>query len=135
MAEPGYLRLFLTFILMSSVYTQLYAASSLPKFPVELKNYVSDCYHVSPGKLTVSNNVVMLEAETSSIKSIGYCGCKTAILSYSVQANQTHKLRIPEYGRFSSFESGRYTFVIDRSYEDKNSQQQYLLRVQCAPPK
>lgn len=101
---------------------------------VNLNNRIAACNKVSVEKVFRHNNLVLADASISSIKSAGYCGCKSAVLSYSVRIDEAGKKQQGEYGRFLSFTSGKYTFVIDRDYGKKATNREYNLSIQCAPP-
>ena len=101
---------------------------------VNLNNRIAACNKVSIEKVFIHNNLVLADASISPIKSAGYCGCKSAVLSYSVRIDKMRKKQQGEYGRFLSFYSGKYTFVIDRDYSKKTANRKYNLSIQCAPP-
>jgi len=100
---------------------------------VVIDNSIEECFQIkSVGKL-VHNNVILLDTKLSTVKSVGYCGCKSAVLSHYVtthpveSGNQTR-----EHGVFSSLQQGNYTFVLDRNNASHNKS--YTLNIQCSTP-
>ncbi len=77
-----------------------------PDITVQLNNAVNECTKIVPVNHEVHNNLVLLNAEISSIKSAGHCGCKSALLSYSVEVGSSKENITGEYGTFTSFHTG-----------------------------
>lgn len=101
---------------------------------VQVDNSVEQCFQIKPLSQLVHNNVILLEAELSAVKSTGYCGCKSATLSYYVTTHPVGPSSRPEeYGVFSSLRHGKYTFVLGRTGTPENNKT-YTLSIQCASP-
>ncbi len=106
------------------------ADTPLRESPVRIENAVEDCLLVAATGEFVRNNVRLLDAELTPVKSTGYCGCKSAILSYYVPSASGEPA---ESGRFSSLRAGPVTFVLDRDL-DVATPGPDALRIQCAAP-
>lgn len=102
---------------------------------IRISNAVSECLEVSPGDSLVHNNVVLLDARLSVIKSVGYCGCKSANLSYySIKGSDDHGNVTPmDYSVFVPSEDGVYTFVVESDF-GQNDAGPRTLNIQCAGP-
>lgn len=110
-------------------------AESLRDNPsISISNLIEECFRIKPANELIHNNVIMLDAELSIIKSVGYCGCKSAVLSYYVTTRPVesrHKTK--EHGVFSPLRNGTYTFVLERN-NTRRENGSYTLNIQCASP-
>lgn len=120
-------------ILINFILVASSVADSLEQ-SVRLNNRVKACNKISVEDVITHNNVVLANSKITSIQSAGYCGCKSALLSYSVLLGDSGKNVQGEYGTFSSFHNGKFTFVVDKNYVNKHNNKQYRLSIQCAPP-
>jgi hypothetical protein len=101
---------------------------------VLIDNQIEECFQIKAINKLVHNNVILLDTELSPIKSIGYCGCKSTILSYYVVSNSIESNdQAREYSIFSSLSHEKYTFVINRN-DNSDKNQSYTVNIQCASP-
>jgi len=52
---------------------------------VEISNLIVECVQLELINKLNRNNVILLDVELLNLKSVGYCGCKSPILSYYVE--------------------------------------------------
>jgi hypothetical protein len=65
--------------------------------PVKLNNTLSHCVEISGMKITAEGKIPVLSFDLKVNKSIGECGCKSAVGSYTVYAiRKGHELGAPE---------------------------------------
>jgi len=108
--------------------------SSIKKSDIEIDNSVVECFQIEPIKTFVHNNLVLLDTKLDTIKSTGYCGCKSALLSYNVTYSNSIEVNAPKsLSVFSSFLRGKYSFVLAQNFA-LNKHRAYVLHVQCSSP-
>lgn len=99
-----------------------------------IDNAIEECFQIKPVNKLIQNNVILLDTELSTVKSVGYCGCKSAVLSYYVTTQLVESSnQAKEYSLFSSLQYSIYTFVLDRNITP-NKNKSYTLNIQCASP-
>lgn len=110
------------------------AGSFMKNSKVSIDNPIKECFQIKQVSKLIHNNLILLDTELSVIKNIGYCGCKSAILSYGVTTRPVElNGRTKEYKLFSSLREGKYTFVLDGN-GTQNKNKSYTLIIQCASP-
>ncbi len=100
---------------------------------IKIYNQVKECVEILPLKIYKYSNLTLFVTRWKIIKSTGYCGCKSALLSYRVFGEMDqHKTEIG-FGVFSSFNHQEFTFVVnpDSSY---NVYKSFSIHIQCANP-
>ncbi len=122
------------FILVSVIILSPACVAELDDHNVKLVNRIGDCHKVTITNVSSHHNLLIADAKVSSIQSAGYCGCKSAVLSYAVSATRSGKTEQIEYGRFLSFYEGKYSFLLNRGLDSKNKYTSYQLNIQCASP-
>lgn len=101
---------------------------------VEIDNSIEECFQIKSVNKLIHNNVILLETELSTVKSVGYCGCKSAVLSYYVTTHPVESSnQTKEYSVFSSPQHDKYTFVLERNDTPKKNKS-YTLNIQCSSP-
>jgi hypothetical protein len=101
---------------------------------IEIDNSVEECFQIKVVKKHIHNNVILLDTEISQVKSTGYCGCKSALLSYYVisssikSGNKTKEHRV-----FSSLTHCLYTFIVENHYLP-GTDKSYTINIQCTSP-
>lgn len=101
---------------------------------ISIDNAIESCFKVSPIRVGISHNLLLLESETSSIKSIGECGCKSAMASYhAMYENAALLISHEAYGVFSSNVTGKHSFLLTQNYIP-NQSISYTLSISCAQP-
>lgn len=99
---------------------------------IAVDNLVADCFSAKSVKSHIHNNVILIDMNISHVKDVGYCGCKSALLSYyAVPSNNKSNMQIKEYRVFSSLRRGVYTFIVENDYVP-NMDLSYTLNIQCA---
>ncbi|MDH5178269.1 MAG: DUF2195 family protein [Gammaproteobacteria bacterium] len=109
----------------------LSGCSSLPLHTVQIQNGVRDCYSFEPRELVITDKQLILTTQTRLHKSTGYCGCKSALLSYRVRNKNGDD---SGSGQILSREEKQQDFVIDRKPETGKPMKGYTLMIGCAPP-
>lgn len=108
--------------------------NSIKKSDIEVDNSVVECFQIVPVRKFVHNNLVLLDTKLNTIKSIGYCGCKSALLSYNVTYSNSIEVNTPKFlSVFSSLLRGKYSFVLAQDFA-LNKHRAYVLHVQCSSP-
>ena len=101
---------------------------------ISIDNAIESCFKARPIRVGINHNLLFLESETSSIKSIGECGCKSAMASYhAMYENAALLISHEAYGVFSSNVTGRYSFLLTQNYIP-NQSISYTLSISCAQP-
>jgi hypothetical protein len=108
--------------------------NNIKKNDIKVDNSVGECFQIEPIKKFVHNNLVLLDTKLDIIKSTGYCGCKSALLSYSVTDSNSIDVNYPKsLSIFSSLLTGKYSFVLARNFT-LNKNTAYVLHIQCSSP-
>lgn len=91
----------------TAVLAALCASASQASGAIRLDNALAQCVDLRPGPRTTSEGQVLLQAQLDVKQSIGHCGCKSAIATYTAQVEleggqqgflQSGSLRIRESG-------------------------------------
>ncbi len=85
------------------------ACASDSNFPIE--NDLKDCVTISSTSRVERNNLTLIDADLSLKSTIGECGCKSALASYTVVENGNVQHR----ASFPLIESRTVSFVVDES--------------------
>lgn len=108
--------------------------NSIKKSDIEIDNLVGECFQIEPVRKFVHTNLVLLDTKLDIIKSTGYCGCKSALLSYNVTYSNSIEVNAPKsLSVFSSLLRGKYSFVLAQDFA-LNKHRAYVLHVQCNSP-
>lgn len=101
---------------------------------ISINNAIEDCIKIKQISNTSNDNAVFLNAKLLHIKNVGYCGCKSAMLSYFTTTNSVES-RTDEgkHNVLLSSSDNKYTFVIDDAYTSSEGKS-YTLNIQCASP-
>jgi hypothetical protein len=100
---------------------------------ININNSVNECIEIRIGSTNTYKNTVLLDTAWQVNKVTGYCGCKSALLSYhSLGLKNGHKTNL-SYGVFSSIGRESFSFVLnaDKNYKGFDS---YILDIGCANP-
>jgi hypothetical protein len=62
---------------------------TLPVSAVKVRNDVSNCLQIEPQKIAVDGLVARLTAQGTFVSNTGECGCKSALLRYTVVEERT----------------------------------------------
>jgi hypothetical protein len=122
------------FLLLFSISCSAENAHNKNNPNIEIDNSVEECLEIKVVKKHIHNNVILLDTEISQVKSTGYCGCKSALLSYYVisssikSGNKTKEHRV-----FSSLTHGLYTFIIENQYLP-STDKSYTINIRCTSP-
>lgn len=122
------------FMFVALIETQCTTASNVKNSAIAIDNSIRNCLRIETISQTVRNNVILLNTKIATLKNTGNCGCKSALLSYSVSIpDENLSNRVKEYHLFSSLRAKRYSFIITRNHQPE-SHQSYRLTIQCASP-
>jgi hypothetical protein len=110
-------------------------ATSQTKLKAEdivIDNYIKECIDIIPQSLIKKQNSLYLNAKLETKKSAGYCGCKSAMLTYKVVTKRETSSSILSYQDFSPLNKDDFDFLIGNNLQqDYNS---FLMFVQCKNP-
>ena len=99
-----------------------------------IENQVQDCIKVIPKTFYKESGLLRLSTNWEVVKSTGYCGCKSALISYRVSATLSPSLkREISYGVLSSLHKRSYDFVISHD-EMVSSYRSFRLEITCKSP-
>jgi hypothetical protein len=104
---------------------------------VELDNAVGPCLRVSLGESFWHQNLLLVQASVSLLRSTATCGCKSAVLSTRATDGPTNSPRQLVAAQFSSLQFQRdprpFLFVLAASL-DVAVRAPLVLHLGCAPP-
>lgn len=120
----------LTFLLLG---TASQAENIVSNQTININNLVEECFQINPINIVNHNNLILFDVTLVAHKSTGYCGCKSANLSYYISSIKSDgQKKAGEYGKFSSLNNGKYSFILEKNNTQKN--EAYVLSIQCASP-
>jgi hypothetical protein len=138
MAEPKLLNFknpVITFLGIIFIMVLSSCATGQPKLKDEdiaIDNYIKECIDIIPQSIIEKQNSLYLNAKLETKKSAGYCGCKSAMLTYKVVAKREDGSSILSYQNFSPLNQDEFDFLIGNDFEpDYNS---LTMFVQCKNP-
>lgn len=90
-------------------------------------NELAECVDVGKVSLVERNDILFIEGSLSLLQSIGYCGCQSALASYSV-VNGDYVIG---YGTFVLKESRTMSFTISSDSKQKGDSSSVEFRLSC----
>ncbi|WP_260986118.1 DUF2195 family protein [Bordetella genomosp. 13] len=88
-------------------------AASQAAGPVNIKNALAECVQVAPGVRSAEHNLVLQQLTLQVGKSIGQCGCKSALASYRATVKLDGGTQsFTQSGVFPIMKSGERTLVL-----------------------
>ena len=92
------------------------------------------CVNIIPGKTLEVNGLLLLETNWQNQKSVGECGCKSALMNYSVNVqNGTKTGKIITEAVISSLEKKEHNFVLNADASIKYNDN-YEITISCKNP-
>ena len=97
-----------------------------------IDNQVEECIEIIPNEITHKSGSVYLNTKWRTIKSTGFCGCKSALLSYKVIAIKKNVKSTVHYNVFSSLNHDDYDFLVCSDL--KQYYDSFEIYIQCKNP-
>jgi hypothetical protein len=137
MAEPKFLKNFaiIFLVLISSMVLSSCATShiELKSEDIAIDNHVKECIDIIPQSLIKKQNSLYLKAKLETKKSAGYCGCKSALLTYKVVTKRENISSILHYQDFSPLNQNVFDFLLFEDFQQQDFKS-LILFVQCKNP-
>lgn len=101
---------------------------------VKVTNNLDECLKITSEETVETNGMLMLKTNWQSEKSIGECGCKSALMTYSVSASSKGKInRNILEATISSLEKKEYNFILNADTTVRYSGS-YEITLNCTNP-
>ncbi len=103
------------------------------KSNIAIDNQINECIEIVPKALVHKQGYAYLETIWNSKKSTGYCGCKSAMLTYKVVAMKGGAFSTLFNNEFTSLRQEGYDFMVchDSQQEDYEA---FTIKIQCQNP-
>lgn len=96
---------------------------------INIDNQVEKCIEINPLAVMYKSGSVYLNTKWKKIKSTGFCGCKSALLSYKVIAKSKNAKSTVHYSDFSSLDHDDFDFLVYRDF--KQDYDLFVIYIQC----
>lgn len=101
---------------------------------VKITNNLEACIKITPKQTIEANGFLLLDTDWQTQKSIGECGCKSALMNYSVNVqNGTKSGKTITEAIISSIEKKDYNFIINADASIKYNSN-YEIIISCKTP-
>jgi hypothetical protein len=97
-----------------------------------IDNQVEECIEIIPNEIMYKSGSVYLNTKWKTIKSTGFCGCKSALLSYKVIAKKNDVNSMVNYKEFSSLNHDDFDFLVCSDFQKKYDS--FEIYIQCKSP-
>lgn len=132
---PNYKNPTITFLLIIYFMVLSACATSQIKLKTEdiaIDNHINECIDIIPQCLIKKQNSLYLNAKLETKKSAGYCGCKSAMLTYKVVTKRENISSVLSYQDFSPLNQEDFNFLICNDFQQDFKS--LILFVQCKNP-
>ena len=99
---------------------------------IAIDNQVEECIEIIPNEIMHKSGAVYLNTKWKTIKSTGFCGCKSALLSYKVIAKKNSVNSMLHYKEFSSLNQNDFNFLV--CSDCKQDYDSFEIYIQCRSP-
>lgn len=99
---------------------------------ISVDNIIKECIEVIPIDLIKKDKSVYINAELKTKKAAGYCGCKSALLTYKVVSKKENSKTTLSYNVFSPLNKNSYDFLVCDDL--KNDYKSLTLYIDCKNP-
>jgi len=99
---------------------------------ISIDNQVEECIEIIPNEVMYRSGAVYLNTKWKTIKSTGFCGCKSALLSYKVIAKKNSVNSIAHHKEFSSLNQDEFDFLVCSGC--KQDFDSFEIYIQCKSP-
>jgi hypothetical protein len=97
-----------------------------------IDNQIENCIEIIPNEVMYRSGFVYLNAKLKIIKSTGFCGCKSALLSYKVIAKKNSVKSMVHHKEFSSLYQDDFDFLV--CSDCKQDYDSFEIYIQCRSP-